>query len=310
MPRFSAFSAFGHLRFSQKPPLSQQLYLQMVANLGSGENFSDDFDSIVAARLYANAMAMGRAAGTLERAGNQWQPDRALEGLPTLEREVSRIPDIDETLDERRKQVAARLKIPRGASYPNVVRVFRDVLGDGFVSYEVTPIGSAVLHPTDPAPGGVYVTPGSRKGLFRLATSYLFPGVNVELEYERVSGDSLREGDKILVDLADSDRMEVMSASSLREEGGRLYFQTQGQRAHQAGTQFLVGRSPTQVSSKRHSLIFVSENVIQSSRLLRIAHETASRVFRGVSTWSICSDLGPFRVGVGRLGVTAIGEGS
>src|SRR5690606_38582936 len=99
------FTAFGHLRFSSRPTHGEQIYRDMARSLGNGSNYSEDFDSLAMARVYANAMTFARAKYAVERAGSQFRPDVALELLPALEEEYGIVPDPGDNIEDRRRAV-------------------------------------------------------------------------------------------------------------------------------------------------------------------------------------------------------------
>ncbi|HEX2882677.1 MAG TPA: hypothetical protein VHO25_24325, partial [Polyangiaceae bacterium] len=101
MPRFSAFTPFGQLRFSSKKSHSQIFYESLFAAYGGEENFRKT--GLQGARLYATAMVLGHARYTLDRAGNQFDPLKVGELLPIQEFEHGIIPPKGATIADRRR---------------------------------------------------------------------------------------------------------------------------------------------------------------------------------------------------------------
>lgn len=294
--RFSAFAPFGHLRFSSRPTHGQRIYGDMARQLGGGENYSEGFDSLAMARVYANAMAFARGLYTLERAGNQYRPDRALEILPALERDFGLIPDPGDRLGERRRALAAAMRIARGARRSNVESVLRDVLGEHFIAYITTDAEDAALSTEDPASVGVYAPPGTQRSVFRLLDPVLMPGAPNAVRYESVAGarPELLAGDRVIVDAGDYGRAEAVTIEGVEvSTDGASNLTATFLHPHDRGTVIATGRHPNQTTSKRHNVIVLSEEAIRVDRLRNKANRVLRRLLRGVSTWTLtCADPG------------------
>lgn len=311
MPAFSCFTPLGGgLAFSSEKPKAQQIYEELVLLLGGGANFSDDFDSVVAARLYACAMSFAAAFGTIARAGEQFDPTRAYELLPQLEREVGRLPLPGENVTERQQQVAALLKAPRGARYSNVAQVLETALGDVFVEYVPTPNADALALPADPTTAGVYVPPGTRRTAHRTLDDVGVLGSPVSIDVSTIAGSrKIRIGDRVVIEPGSKGRREVVTVTAASSDAAPANaFTAVFTKCHPAGSVVVGGRHPQQIRTKRHSIVKLTEAGVLDSRVRRITHDIMHRTARGVSTWSLTDGSGPFRVGVGRIGVTTIGE--
>lgn len=301
---FSAFSEFGDWGFIEDDPPSARIFEDMLRNYGGAENYSDDFDSVFQARVYAFAMAFGRAYGAATRAGNQFDPYNAVELLPCLEFEVGRTPEPGETIEERQRQVAALLKIPRGARSTNVEAVLGEALGEHFVAYLPTPKADAVHAPADPEDTGAFPMPGDDRAVYRLVDGC---GIGTAtLTVEHVAGTGLLSvGQVVVLDVADYGRMEAVAVEAMLSPTQMTVTTTH---PHDPGQLFGNHRQPNQVSTRRHNAIKVTTEAALDPRLRRIAQRTAERLLRGVSTWSLIDDSGPFRVGQGLIGITPIGD--
>jgi hypothetical protein len=299
-------SAFNSTHFSSRPPHGELIYKQMVADLGSGENFSDDFDSIASARIYANAMTFARAKYALERAGSQFRPSRTLELLPALEAEYGIVPEPDATTAERRSELAVAMRIARGANRVNVEEILTALLGDDFVSYETIDAADAVQTAASPEDEGIYVTPGTERSVYTLTDSVLFTGTPVTVGYEFVTGarEELSAGDVIIVDAGNHGRIEPVTITSATASTLTATFT----KPHTSGVQMATGRHPYLMSSKRHNVFVLSEDGMASARTQTKANRTIRRMLRGVSTWALTDSTDAFTVGEGLLGVTLIGE--
>jgi hypothetical protein len=308
--RFSAFTPFGQWRFSGRTPPAQLIYEDMVRNLGGEDNYTSEFDSIAMGRLYATAICVASSRGCLERSGNQFRPSRALELLPALESQVGRITEPGETIEERRQIVAALLRVTGGALFENVDSVMRTAIGDDFVAYQPTELADAVAMPNDPTASASWVEAGTQKGIYRIESFIVDLGTPISVQYTRVFADSdLLPGDVVVLDHANHGRREAVTVESVSvEDDETTWFTATFTHPHNEQTTATTGRYPAQASSKRHNLFLLTADAAIRNKTRKTVGFFANRLLRGVSTWSITDGSGPFRVGVGRLGVTTIGD--
>lgn len=297
----SAFTAFGHLRFSSRPTHGEQIYRDMVRSLGNGANYSEDFDSLAMARVYANAMAFARAKYAVERAGSQFRPDIALELLPALEEEYGIVPDPGDSIEDRRRTVAAFARISRGARKNNVETVMAELLGDDFIAY--LPSDETAVSSNDPESVGIYDAPGTPRSVFQ-AKHAIMPGT-VTVEYEAVTGqrDHLLVGDRVIVEPGSHGRVEAVDVTGASETTFTATFT----KPHDPGATVATGRHPQLTSARRHNVFVLSSTAIRSERLRRKADRAIRRLLRGVSTWTLTEQSEPFKVGTGKIGITTIG---
>lgn len=299
-----AFSAFNSTHFSSRPPAAQLIYEDLVRLLGDGENYTTEFDSAVGARLYALAMTLGAALEACQRAGTQFRPDLVLELLPALEREYGLTPDSDATIQERRADLAAAMRIARGARRDNVEVILSTILGSDFVQY-VTVAQADAVGSTGEQADGIYLQPGTARSVFRLTGPVTSIGAPFTVGYESIAGASaaLAAGDKIAIDTANPGRLEIVEVDSV----GVGTFTATFANPHDSGLVFGTGRFPNWWSSKRENVVVMSATGAVSERQRRRANRSLRRLLRGVSTWHLTDGSGPFTVGGGMLGVTTIG---
>lgn len=301
MPRFSAFSRFSHLRFSSQPTDAQRIYEDMVSNQGSGKNFSDDFDSVNAGRLYANSMAFARAKLTTERAGNQFRPTKAVEMLPSLEWEFGITPGATQTIRQRQTAVAAAAKIAIGARYENVVDVLTALLGSDFRAYLTIPVVDAVDSTSNPGFDGNYVPPGTIATVGRILEDLVPGGATTVLCEILNDGPALFAGQRVAFDVPIRSRSEWQILAAVTSIDMTL----SPTLPHAAGTFFTTGRTATLSSTKRQNLVVLSAAAAANPEKIRVTNEALRKLLRGVSTWSICGEnptprtAGPFKVGPG-----------
>jgi hypothetical protein len=309
VPAFSAFTPFGALRFSSRPSHGEQIYREMVKSLGSGANYSDDFDGLVAARLYMWAMALGRCKYEIERLGHQWDPRRSLEGLPVLERELGIVPERGSTIAQRRAEVVVASRIARGGSRSNVEAVLAELFGADFIAYVTTAPADAVVWPAAPADVGVYDRPGSPRGVFETLDSVIVNSNPVAVRCQLVAGEigTMRSGRRFVIDSGNYSRTEAVEIQSVSIAGDVATVTATFTNPHSRGVTVATGRQPNQATSLRHNLFVMSPAAAADAKKRRRLHKAAHRLVRGISTWSAADDSGPFQVSVGRLGITTIG---
>ncbi len=281
----------------------------MVKSLGSGKNYSTDWDSLVSARLYANAMSFGRCKYAIERLGQQFRPTRALENLPALEREYGIIPEPGSSIEQRRAELVVAARIARGASRSNVEAVLTALFGADFVSYVTVPIADVVLSPNVPTDSGVYVKPGSLRGVFELLTPVSRTNVSVTVQCRLLAGNAqtLRIGQHVAVDSGNFGRQEAVTVVAVAPSGDNFNMTATFTKPHNVGILFATGRHASQATSKRCNLFVLSDTGAADAKTRRRLHRAARRLLRGISTWSAADDSGPFTAASARLGITTIG---
>lgn len=307
MPRFSAFNS---THFTSKPSYEEQIYGEMVKNLGGGKNYTTDFDSLVAARLYANAMAFGRCKYAIERLGQQFRPTRALENLPSLEREYGLVPERSASIAQRRAELVVAARIARGAGRTNVEAIMRELFGAEFVAYVTTRVEDAAVSPADPTESGVYDRPGTQRAVFRLSKAIVRTNVSLTVPVQLLAGSrlALRAGSRIAIDSGDYGRDEAVTIESaaIGSEGAGTITAT-FTKPHNRAVVFATGRHASQYTSKRHNLFVMTTATASNAQRRRRLHRTARRLLRAISGWSLVDQSGPFRIGQGRMGITTVG---
>ncbi len=307
MPRFSAFNS---TRFTSKPSYEEQIYREMVKALGSGENYSIDFDSLVAARLYANAMAFGRCKHEIERQGQQFRPTKALENLPSLEREYGLVRGRRASIAQRRADLVAAARLPRGASRNNVESVLRELFGSEFLAYVTTPTNEATVSPASPETVGVYDPPGSQRAVFELLQAVAVTGQPKAIQVRLLAGNQqvLRQGSRAAVDPGDYGRREAVTIDAVTQINGTTFtIKATFVRPHNKGTVLAMGRSANQYTSKRLNTFVMSDNAASAAKSRRRLHQAARQLLRSISTWEVIDRSGPFTVEGGRTEITTIG---
>ncbi len=309
MPLFSAFCPYGTLAFTSRKAHGEVLYRDQVANRGEGENFSTERGSVIDGITYANCMAYARARYTVERAGQQFRPTKAVEMLPKLEWEYGIVPSPGSSIKQRQLAVAAAAKLARGARKDNVEAVLTDLLGDDFIVYIPASKTGFTETTNTPASVGNWEKPGSSKAVYRLVGAPFVSGVAENVTIERIAGEaSITAGQKLVLDVGDWNRTETVEALLSSSTTLRAVFT----KPHSPGCMAVTGRVPNLGSTKRTNLVILSAAAMNDPERKRKANNALRKLLRGVSIWYLgegtaSASAGPWRVNYGRVNRTTIG---
>jgi hypothetical protein len=308
MPRLSAFTPFGQLRFSSRTPPAELMFRSMRDSSGGEQNISASFDSLVQAEIYADAIAFARAKLWAERAGSQFRPRKAIELLPKLEKEYGLVPKATARVKERQTEVTAAAKVARGARRENVETVLRELMGDDFLAYLTVSKAEAVVSTATPETVGVWVAPGTPMGVYRATGAVSLLGSPVVVPYVRVAGDTapLLAGSRVIIDSGDYGRVESVAIEAVTPTQVTATFT----KPHNPGVLFSTGRTPHVSSTKRHNIIVLTVTAMNDPEKRRRIERVLRKLLRGVSTWALAETsgtgtAGPFIIGTSRIGRTA-----
>jgi hypothetical protein len=297
MPRFSAFTPLGMLRFSSGPSHAETIFRALLSALG--DSFDRARGTHVDATAYARARALARARYTLERGGAQGDPLKATELLPVLEQDFGVVPGEKDTIHSRRRAVAARQKILRGARRESIEDGLKQVLGDGFVAYRTLKPSEVTSWPAAPAAGpGLFTEPRIPARVFVLRSSIPVTGSVVRFGYARPGEDDgvrLVAGDVALVQPENTGLAERITILDTFDVEDRPEATAQFTRAHDLGASLVVGPWPVWTSTQRYALVVVRHAIDPEVR--RRVHQLMDRMARGVSQWAIVEPRGPSILG-------------
>lgn len=299
MPRFSAFTAFGFLRFSAADSRAKDVYSTLARAIGKDEAFSLEEGTETEATIFADAMTIAAASVTLDRVQKNLYPETAYEKLPAHERAFDVIPGRNATIAQRRAVLAAKNLIPRGSRPEAIDAALRTLLGTDFVALHVTPVGSAqeTRWPViDGAAPGLYSNPEYSAKTIRLLDP-VAPDFSVSplvtVPYENWDPaqpeDILVVDEKIVVECEIPGAAEVVTvlASSAGVNGGPRTFQASFTKAHGEGCSATTRPTPMQFTTAHHLLVVLKRAAALSVDTRREVHELMRRICRGVWTWSI-----------------------
>lgn len=293
MPLYSAFNAFGHLRFSAAPSRHATIYQTLrdgqEGAYGPGDTHQE-------ARIYAQSRCLAIAAGELERAENEGRADKTQELLAELELDYGLSPAPGETEAERRAALALQVRILRGSRKEAIEDAIETLLGDDFIA--VVPMRDVIAPPTQwPA------TPGdvgnwSRGALYRLYTltdSAALVGTRQLHFVDIVAGqEPLKIGDRIVLEPGVPDMAEsvtvtaVVSAAVVDADGYTTnHVEVVTARPHPKTTVCTTAPMPILSSTQRHYRIQVTTSCATDAVKRAAVHQLMRRIVRGVSTWEI-----------------------
>lgn len=314
MPKFSAFQPFGHFRFSSKRPHGETIYQDKLRNAGADENFQGP---VYRGKLFCDAMLAAGVRYFLERIGAQFDPRKAAELLPVHEHEYGLTPAATATESERRQDLFAYRRLKPDARASSLGQALVELLGDKLITHRVmqiedigTPLQIEAAARYATGTDALMVSPAIPIQLGRLvrgvhdrtASLKLF-----EIEWEFGGTTELRVGQKIIIEVGRWQRAEVVT---IKEALGGNQYRAATRMPHDAGAYVYTGLFPMQLSRKRRHFIALEYPWASDRETRRKIHNVMRVATRAVSTWQIMDgeeEIGPFKVGNGRLGITPIG---
>jgi hypothetical protein len=307
--RFSAFSRFGFLRFSSRPPISQTIYEGLREGLGGNAVLGDDsFDGPLAAKLFATSMVIGAAQRSIDHVNAEARPSTSTELIADHEKDYWITPPTMATLAERRAALAEAELIAQGNSASVVNAALEALLGDRLIAIRHFGEGEAVASPSDwdTIGPGLWKPAGSIGKTHRLATT-VGSGTS-PFSLTLIDGDPIIGGEEAIIDpgkLGIEER--IVTADTI----GQLF--ATFARPHEAGALISTKPWPRVTSTARHLLIVVDSDTAVSARWRRAVAKLLKKILKSTERWSLVAEaspgtLGPFVPGSGIPGVTPLTE--
>jgi len=317
MPKFSIFTPLGHLKLSSAKPLGKQFFEVGKATLGSVA-YKIERGSRVYAWLYAWSMSLATLQMRAKRAGLQWHPAHVYEYLAEHERDRGVIPRAGQSIPERRAELVWRRRVLPPPTRANVENTLRERLGDAFLAFVSTSKADVVNWPENLGDSPMLLArPTLPRALAKTIAPIASPGALQFVAYERHSEGvawELRARDVVVLEPEVPDRVERVTVVSTTTGDAGYSIQILPTKAHPPGATIARHPLPIWSGTKRHSLVILDADGAEDPEARRRAHEVLERLMRATSTWNIAGaneggeTAGPFKVGVGKLGVTPIGE--
>lgn len=314
--KFSAFAPFGLLALSSKPSPAKRIYDDMIRGLGGVEgDLAPAPGTYLEGKVFATSIRVALARKHLQKARAQTFPLSVDALIANREFEYGAVPALDATIVERRAELARRMVVPPEASHVRLEQELTELLGADFITLRRTTASEAVVNPAT-----VGATPDNlqRPEVVRKVVSLNGPvsfiGTPTTVTFTLVSapaaGNNVAElelvaGDVLVIDPGSSlaDRVTVASAS------GGLLTATFG-KPHSAGARGFTMPLPQQVSTKRYTVVVLTDTAAADPEKRRIVNEHLARRMRATSTWGISggtsSSTTGFEIGSFGLGMTTL----
>lgn len=315
--KLSSFTPLGLLRLSRETPPAERIYRSL--NAGLNGQFSTEEGAFFDAMHFAMARGMARVRRRLQQASKQGIPRRMTGLLPQKELEHDIIPEPNATLKKRRDAVAFQTRLPETATTAVVESALTKLLGDDFISYRVTQIDEVADFGDKDAIA--YKRPDVDRKVIRLLSSVTENGSIVPwtLKYEVIAGDSsplspetskLVTGDVVVLEPARRGRAEAIRVSSVATSPDR--FTALVGKTHEEGTIGFTHPLPVEATTKRHSLVVVTQSCALDQDKRRQINALMRRLARSTSTWGIVAQDGlhvqQFRIGEPAIGISVVPE--
>lgn len=334
MPLFSAFTPFGAgFAFSGAPSHGETIFRSMLSALGKdGESYSTEEGTRMRAFCYAQAMMAARVKYTLEHAGFQLDPLKVTEMLALREGEYGLIPGPNDSIDDRRAALAARLLAEKGGWLNNIQNALLTLLKTAFVAYVPTAFVDSVRTPLNAGEQPMNLAPSNRlPSIVRLrAPISINLGSAQWVRYELLAlpfvpspsdGSTLppRElvvGETIVVDPGLNAVTETVTIEDLREVvPGEPEIRAAFYKAHSVDALASNIGFPYWLSTKRYNLVALTSAAAADPEIRRRTNELLERMVRAVSTWNIAQEdpanaghTGVFSAGSFRVGMQTVGD--
>lgn len=248
--------------------------------------------SALGAHCYATAIETARAKRRVEVAKNQAHAKYITHLLPNREAEYDIVPTADQSMEERRAELARRMLVPDMPTQSVIETALTDLLGDDFIAYRPTPSTEAVVTPADvgDAPANL-ARPDVTRKVVQISAPVAFTGTPVTVAYSLVDlpqsglaneNAELVPGDVLVFDPGHSiaDRVTVSAVS-----GGSLT--ATFDKAHDAGSRGYTHPIPSQTSTKRDVLVILSEDAASDPVKRNKVHDYMARNVRATTRWFI-----------------------
>lgn len=285
MPQYSAFTRYGHLRYSAKPSTPELIYKAIIRNWGG--QFSTAIGSRSEAWVYATAFAVARAAASGEHCGNQFDPLTTVDMLPVQEAKYGINPGTKDSIRDRQRALAAKRLLPAGAAYLPVSNALAALLGADFLDYRITADSEVVVFPSDPATGPAnWIHTKAAPKIVRLTSAVSITGTPRSVSYAPIDVrlvSTIQTGDVVVVSANNDGLAEKVTVTGYSANSFTATFT----KAHDPGDICTTGFFPYWLSTKKHSLIVVTPTCAIDREKRRKIHALMQQVATGVSTWDI-----------------------
>lgn len=318
MPYWSAFTPYGQVAYSSRPSMTRQLFDALAK--AYGRQYSLKLGTHLGAKVYATARTLAAAALTVERGAHQREPLQAREMLPALERQYRISPSPTDSVDARRRFLAAKYMASRGATPSNVLLAMTLLLGTDLVAVVYPTVTPQVNGPPDPSAAGTFGNfTDSNVPMERYAfVDYVCTlGSAVEFRYAPDRTDTrLKVGDVVVAQYENWALAEKVTITAAREATTTEALTDASPRAtatftkvKEVGASLWTGPRPFWNGTGRYALVVGTAAAAHDPETRRKVDEVLEILFTGVSTWAFVEQTGtsprstgPFLLGSSFLG--------
>lgn len=313
---YSGFAPYGLLRYSGAPSPAADAYRAIKGAYG---NVAFDFTAgkYKEAKIFALAIQIGVARMMLVRARNQ-KTSRAWDKLPSVEKDWVVIPGPNDTIPTRQANVKAQMLLMAGARQAAIETALRALLGDDFITVRVTTPSEIVNTPSDPTERGTFQNVSTTPKYIQILDAIVkFSPSHVTVRI-KLMGESQMPmvGEVFSVEPnihVVSERVTILATTSPAPGDTNDGTITIGcTKAHTAGC-YAMTCAPLWLSNQREVRVIVSRAAAADPEVRRKIHSVMQRHEKSVTRWKIMgvtspTTVGPFVVGVSRVGCDAIGD--
>jgi len=313
----SAFTPLGMWGCSGATSYAERIYKSAVTSLKKAYDTSPG--TRADAWCFANAMMLARTKYAAEHAAGQALPATIDVLLPPIERAYGIVPGPADNVIDRRVAYAVRRQVPKAPSRFMVETNLRMLLGADFLATIPTAVANVVLFPTMIAdPPMLMRLPSIARKVLKLLEP-VFPDTSGPVRYQSLldTGDEasglLAVGESFVLEPETLGIAEIVTVTGIGTDADgvptftAVYFET----AHSEGAIGAVQPYAAQASSKRHTLVVLSQAAAANASAVRKVNEFMARCMRATATWSIVGGVagatGVFTIESSPLGAQTIG---
>lgn len=310
MPAYGDLAPYGLIEYGAEETDAEKLYRAMADGVRAAFDVSQG--THVEASIYARSLALASVRATMRHGRDQKHPMRAVEMLPSLERQFRVVPTHGQSEETRRNAVKARKLLSRGPRRESLESAIAALVGaDNLVSLRTVDASEASQWPASPGDVGAFEAPSRATRTFQLVGSVSFLGA-YEFTYAHLDGDDgsrILKGDKFCFAPENSGLAEACTITAANTT--TLKATATFTKAKDAGS-FVTSYAPLVSNSQRTLIIGLTSSAARDPAVRRKLDDLLRRMARGITRWFIVEETttgeaGPFVVGSSIIGVTPIG---
>ena len=313
MPRFSAFTPFGVLRFSSAASEVENQYTALGLQL---DGAFDPADPNNEAEKYATSRHLARINLTLQRAGNQRNVNKCLELLPLREADFIASHGPNDCPLQRQQRLAAAKLLPAGGTAANIRTALASMLGPAFLGLRIVAQSEAL----NDLPASTFQSLTIESKWVRLVLPVAVTGLQwasyANIDTTNPTPVILGTGDRVTVQGEHNAQAEPVTVASTQvTTAGVQQFQATFANAHDAGATVTTMPFPRWTSTRCMLFVEVTPAASVSALLRAQIDALMAKMTRGFVQWATVAVgtqtagiVGFFIVGTSPLGTTTLGS--